>query len=274
MNKPPYILEIPADEYHQATKENKYLSSHRLHLFRRCPALYHKHAMGEIVESDTQSFIIGRATHTFILEGADVFEREYIVSDGPTNPKTGLAYGARTKAYLDWAASLDRPVISPTDFSLLEKMKAAVEGHEKARELLSAGFAESVVRTEWEGEPIQTRMDWFDPERGILVDLKTCQDLDRFKYDVRDFGYPYQLAFYERALVLAGYDRPVECWIIAVEKREPYRVGVFNVVVTTIDDANFANTPNLIGNEWVIRELKDCREKDFWPTRWEGFGYI
>jgi hypothetical protein len=56
MNKPNYLLDIPADEYHAATKENQYTTSHRLNLFRRCPALYYKHITGEIVEGDTAAF--------------------------------------------------------------------------------------------------------------------------------------------------------------------------------------------------------------------------
>lgn len=280
--KPSYLLDIPAEEYHDATKRNEYTTSHRLHLFRRCPALYHKHITGEIVEADTAAFILGRATHTLVVEGAEKFEREYLVSDGPTNPKTGKPYGSTTKAFLDWAADQPLPVISGADHEVMLKMANAVRAHEMAASLLSRGFAEQTVRTTWNGENVQARFDWYDPERNLLVDLKTCADLDRFTYDVRDFGYVPQLSFYKRCLELAaGWDdgkAPTEftAWLIAVEKREPYRVGVFQVCAATLDDGNFAGPGAKygVGNDPLIAELQACRRDDIWPTRFEGFGLI
>ena len=32
MNRPEWLIDIPADEYHAATKRNEYTTSHRLHL--------------------------------------------------------------------------------------------------------------------------------------------------------------------------------------------------------------------------------------------------
>ena len=42
MERPQWLLEMPADEYHAATKRNEFTTSHRLNLFRKCPALYKK----------------------------------------------------------------------------------------------------------------------------------------------------------------------------------------------------------------------------------------
>lgn len=276
MNRPAYLLDVQADEYHRATKELKFLSSHRLNLFRRCPALYIKHANGEIVEKDTDAFIVGRATHTLVIEGPDKFDAEYTVTDGPINPKTNAPYGKTTKAYLDWAAAQSRPVISSDDHALMMKMRDAVFAHDKAAELFAAGFAETTIRGEWNGVPTQIRPDWYDPERNILVDLKTCADVDRFQYDVRDFGYVWQLAFYGHEIAAKREDHKTpECWLVAVEKREPFRVAVLHVLPYTIGEANEAPVTKFgPGNEIVLEELKTCRAANKWPTRYEGFGEI
>ena len=283
MKTPSYILSIPAEDYHAATKRNEYTTSHRLHLFRRCPALYHKHITGAIVDEDTQAFMLGRATHTLVLEGSEKFETEYHVSDGPTNPKTGKPYTATSQAWKDWAASQTREIVPTADFATMQAMAEAVRAHDKARELLADGIAEATVRTAWNGEPIQARLDWFNPELNLIVDLKTCNDLDRFTFDVRDFGYVNQLAFYAHAVDLARADvgedidqKTPECWIVAVEKREPFRVGVFQIAAATIDDGNFApgGTKYGPGNDLMLEELKECRAVDIWPTRYEGFGII
>ena len=276
MNRPEYLLDIPAEEYHAATKENQYTTSHRLNLFRRCPALYHKHITGEIVEGDTAAFQMGRAVHVLTIEGADKFAAEYLVADGPTNPKTGKPYGRETKAFKDWAELQTRPVIGGDDHAIMLKLSNAVHAHPIAADILSAGFAEATVRAVWDGEPVQARLDWFDPERGIIADLKTCTDVDRFPFDIRDFGYVTQLAFYRRVLELAGYHGPrIRAYLIAVEKKEPYRVAVAEISELTLNDGNVAEAGKYgAGNDTVMRELLECRAADRWPTRYEELLHI
>ena len=275
MNKPPYLLEIPAEEYHAATKENKYTTSHRLNLFRRCPALYHKHITGEIVEGDTAAFQMGRAVHVLTLE-PDNFDKEYLVADGPINPKTGNPYGRETKAFKEWADVQTLPVIGTEEHALMKKLADAVHAHEIAADILKAGIAEATVRAVWDGEPVQARLDWIDPERGIIADLKTCADVDRFPFDVRDFGYVTQLAFYKRVLELAGYDGPaLRAYLIAVEKREPFRVAVGESYPMTLEDGNIAEASKYgVGNNLVMSELLTCRAKNEWPTRYEKLMHL
>ena len=276
MTRPTWLIDISADEYHAATKRNEFTTSHRLNLFRRCPALYKKTIDGKIVEGDTASFMLGRATHTLVLEGEDACGSQYLVSDGPTNEKTGKPYGKATKAYAEWAEAQSMPVISTEDNALMCEMSVAVHAHPVAADLIKSGFAEGTIRSTWNGEPVQARLDWYDPERNILVDLKTCSDADRFRFDVRDFGYVEQMAFYANMLTLAGAPLP-ETYLIAVEKKEPFRVVVVNVVEMTLNDAN----RNHLGSEkWrddndaMIEELKHCRETGVWPTRYEKVVHI
>lgn len=272
MDKPTFIIDIPADEYHKATKDGRYVTSHRLATFRRCPAEYKKVIDGVIVQGDTQSFIVGRATHTLVLEGAEKFAKEYLVSNGPINPKTNEPYGAMTKAYKEWAEAQKSQVIRTDEHDVMAKMAEAVRKHTVAAGLLADGFAEGTVRTMWDGVPVQARMDWFNPATGDLVDLKTCNDIDRFRFDIRDFGYCYQLAFYRKVLELAGYDAPVKCWIVAVEKKEPFRVAVINISDSTISDMNEAHMGSETwrdDNKAMIAELKTYRRTDTWPTRYE-----
>lgn len=274
MDRPSYLLDIPADEYHAATKANVYTTSHRLQLFRRCPALYKKTIDGEIVEGDTAAFALGRATHTYIIEGADAFNAENLVSDGPTNEKTGKPFGKTTQAYQKWAAEQSKPVIGTEDAALIEKMSAAVHAHPLAADLLASGFAEGTVRTDWDGEPVQARMDWFDPERKILLDLKTCADVDRFEWDIRDYGYVAQLAFYAHLVELAGGPKltSLKAYLVAVEKKEPFRVAVYFVSPSTLENAHLLHMGNEFwrnDNSAMMAELKECRATGVWPTRFE-----
>lgn len=271
MQRPEYLLDIPEEEYHAATKRNEFTTSHRLNLFRKCPALYKKTIDGEIVEGETEAFMLGRATHKFILEGKDEFFKEFDVCDGPINEKTGKPFGKDTKKYAEWAATLTKPTVTIEDFALIEKEREAVHAHPVARDLLASGIAEGTIRTTWDDEPVQCRLDWFDPERNLIVDLKTCNDVDRFRFDIRDFGYVEQKAFYAECVHIVSGRVPT-CYLIAVEKKEPYRVAVVHIGASTIDDA----IHNHMANEYLrddadamIEELKRCRETGVWPTRYE-----
>lgn len=82
----PFLIREPADVYHAAAKD--YLSSHQLADFRKCPLLYFRRRMGFVEEVDRPAYLVGRATHTLILEGRDRFDEQFVVG-GPINPTTG-----------------------------------------------------------------------------------------------------------------------------------------------------------------------------------------
>ena len=283
MDRPSWLLNIGSDEYHAATKRNEYITSHRLALFRKCPALYKKTIDGKIVEGDTAAFALGRATHTLILEGAAKYTAEYVTSDGPVNIHTGKPYGKQTVAYANWLAAQTKPVISTADFSMMQNMREAVHAHAVAADLLSFGFTEGTIRTEWSGVPVQCRIDWFDAERNLIVDLKTCNDVDRFGYDIRDFGYVFQMAFYAKCVSLARgekidvWPQIPRCYLIAAEKKEPFRVSVTEICAATLDGAIYNHMGGL---DWrddasaMLAELKQCRQANVWPTRFEKVIYI
>lgn len=259
MNTFESIIHEPAADYHAKSQRGEYLSSHMLADFRKCPALYHRKLNGEIQEVESTAFTLGRAAHTLILEGRGAFDDAYFIGE-PINPKTGDPFGKNTKAYAEWAAGQTKEVIAPKDFEFLMKLQAAVWMHPAASDLLIAGEAEGVVRAEYCGMKCQIRMDWFNPERGI-IDLKTCDDLTWFEADSRRFGYIAQLAFYRAVLRMRlGCNVPVH--IIAVEKREPFRAGVWRVSAEALDCAEQENAA-------AIARLIACRQNGVWPTGYE-----
>ncbi len=238
-----------------------HLTSHALADFRRCPLCYKQKRDGIIVQEETASFLVGRAGHTLILEGGDAFEETYAVG-GPVNPKTGKCYGRDTKAFKDWADDLGKPVITDEQYSLITSMAIAVREHPIARELLRPGdgLPERTVRVQYRGRACQGRIDWFHPRAGI-VDLKTCDDLSWFEQDARRFEYSHQLAFY-RELVRIASGQTFSVIIVAVEKKQPYRCGVW-----TVDDALLEIARG--DNEAAMGMLAACEQTDQWPTLFE-----
>lgn len=252
-----FLIRETAELYH--AQSARFLSSHKLADFRRNVPLFRKKELGLVKDEDRPAYLIGRAAHTLILEGREAYEAQYAFG-GPINPKTGAPFGSRTKAFQEWAETQGKPVLDDDQAALIENMDGAVRAHEHAAALLVEGVAEGVVRAEYCGVPCQARLDWLNPERGI-VDLKTCDNLDWLQMDARSYEYAHQMAFYRSILACAiGSLAPVH--LIAVEKREPFRAGVWRMgedVLGTVQKEN----------EAAIERLKTCRERDHWPTGYE-----
>ncbi len=254
---PDFIQHEPDKVYHSKAKEN--LSSHQLADFRKSPWLHRKKKLGLIPDSESTAFLLGRAAHSLILEGRDAFEDGFVVG-GTINPKTGNAYGPTSKAYAKWLKEQGKPGITMDQLALIESMAGGVAMNDAALELLATGVAEGVIRTGYQDLPCQSRMDWFSPTKG-LVDLKTCEDLTWFESDARRYGYIHQMAFYRALLQEVTGDRsPVH--IIAVEKREPYRCGVWRIGEDILGIAQK-------DNEAAITRLKCCINSDIWPSGYE-----
>jgi len=246
-----------AEVYHEKAKE--YFSSHQLINFMRCPLLYQRQRAGLVEEKETTAYFIGRAAHARILEGLDVYEREFAIG-GPVNPATGKPFGATTKKFLEWQEAQKKPVIPFDKAELIDAMNVGVRQNPYACQLLAQGRAEGVVRAMYRDLSCQIRIDWTHPEFGI-VDLKTCDDLVWFESDARRFGYHHQLAFYQNVLgQVIGQLVPV--YIIAVEKKEPYRCGVWQLPSETLQFARGEI-------EAAIERFKVAKAEDRWITGYE-----
>jgi hypothetical protein len=257
LEKYDFIISEPSEEYH--AKRSQFLSSHALADFRRCPEFFHKKETGEITDEDRPAYVIGRATHTLTLEGIEKFNSEYTVGE-PINEKTGKSYGKSTLAYQNWLEAQEKAVIAPKDFDFIKRLQIAVWLHNGAVELLQDGVAEGVVRTSYCEMPCQIRMDFFNPVSGI-IDLKTCDNLDFFEFDARRYQYVHQAAFY-RAVLREASGKNYPFHLIAVEKHEPFRCGIWQISDEALDVVEAENKA-------AIERLKHCRAENLWPTGYE-----
>ena len=255
------LIREPAEVYHK--NRRKYLTSSDLRLFFKNPILYRAKHTTEEDQPDTLALVFGRAAHARILEGEDQFQLQFAWG-GPKNPKTDKEYGYGTNAWNEWAKELPLPALPTADVMTIESMAQSVESHAYAQELLQNGVAERVLRAELHGVACQARYDWINPMRGI-VDLKTTDDLDRFEGSCWRYGYRHQMAFYQEVMFNAGAcERNVELpiHIIAVEKKEPFRVGVWRVDRDALDEA-------AVENEETIKRLNWAITTGDWPTGYE-----
>lgn len=260
---------ITREEYYAASANGSRISFHALLDFYRNGKEYHRHITGEIPQPPpTRAMFIGTATHTLVLEGREKFNAEYIVADGPINAKTGAPYGKETKAFRDWLAEQTKPVVTSDEAEQIEAMNAAVHGHDIANQLLASGAAEAAVRFDWCGLPCQSMIDWINMDLGggIIADLKTCDDIDRFIWNARDARYIAQLAFY-RAAMRVETARDMDCYVIAVEKAARPRCGVYMIPTADLDEAE----------DWIMQQLnalEEARATDTWRDGYESLRYL
>lgn len=254
-----FLIRESFETYRSHSRDH--LTSHQLGDFRRCPMLYRRKKLGLIPDEDRPAFLVGRAAHALALEGRDKYQAEYTVG-GPINLRTGEPYGAGTKAFTEWAAATGKQVLTADQAALVESMAAAVRGHEIALVFLSRGVAEGVARVTYRGALCQSRVDWLSPDTGGgIVDLKTCDDLTWFEADARRYGYAHQMAFYRAVLHRAcGVEFPVH--IVAVEKKEPFRCGVWRLSDDALAVARHEN-------ESAIERLLECEKSGDFPSGYE-----
>ena len=254
---------FPEDEKAYHARSGEFMSSHQLRDFRRCPELFRRQRVGLVPRVDKPAYLVGRAAHCLIIEGRGEFDARYMTG-GPINPKTGRPYGADTKAHADWAREQTREVLAGDQMYAVERMADAVVRHAFTSRLFSGGVGEGVARADYGGVPCQVRVDYLHPSFG-LVDLKTCDTLDWFESDARKYGYIHQLAFYRSVLAASVGGIPaatIPCHLVAVEKVEPFRCGVWFVTPALLDDLELENVA-------ALDEFASCEQTGRWPTRYE-----
>lgn len=260
------LLDVPEEQYHAEGRSGRWLQSHALALFAKSPAAYDRWRRGVAGAKDEpkEAFAFGRAAHCYVLEGPEAFAERFATDEGrPVNPKTNKPFGSATKEYAAWAAGVGKEIVSAGDMATIRAMRCAVLANRNAERLLRGGRAEATVRAWYAGMNCQIRMDYVSAENGI-VDLKTCRDLDRFEWDALGYGYIHQMAFYRAVLrVATGAEAVVR--IVAVEKAEPFRCGVWCVPAWALDHAEKENEERML-------RLARCIEADAWPEpeEWEA----
>lgn len=231
------IIECSVADYDKA--RTQFMGSHMLELFRFSPRQCQWKMQGLIPPTSTPYYEFGRAFHCFALEGVTEFHARYEIAEGPINPKTGSPYGRDSKAFGTWYEEITasgKQVISGDEFSRLQMMAEALD-ETAARDLLQVGRPELTIRGQLHGVQCQSRLDFFDPDRGILVDLKTTESLSRFEKDFWKYGYDRQMAFYRGMAQGLNLGSPIQVFIIAVEKSEPHRTHCWTLTEATLGEA-------------------------------------
>ena len=240
------VNDMPAEEYHRVPA----VSSTFIKKFSVSPA------ESQIQMESSPSMVIGSGAHSLILEGADVFGKEFTIS-----PKFDLRtnIGKSDKAKFE-LANIGKTPLNEDQFNLVQGMNASVFAHPTSSLLFNGGTPEvSVFWTDdTTGMDCKARFDYLT--KGMIVDLKTAADASAggFERAIAKYSYHIQAAFYLRAAKEAGLDVGTFTFV-AVGNSEPHEVTVGEI------DVDAVSRSHLECNR-ILSLIKECRERNYWPA--------
>lgn len=139
------------------------------------------------------------------------------------------------------------------------KMVTSMRADENAGPLLRLnGRRENKLQWTSSGRDCQGTPDFFND--NVLYDVKTCRtaEPDRFIREAVSYHYHSQIAWYQEAIGVVTGITPRDCYIIAVESKEPYPVTVLKLTDRALDQGR------RIARLW-FEQLLVCEASDRWP---------
>lgn len=245
---------ISNEEYHRCCG----ISKSGLALLRKTPAHYAAKYIYGAEEPPTPAMIIGSAFHTMVLQ-EELFSDEYAVA--PVCDRRTKAGKAEYETFVGNAEG--KTVISLEDYERIQNMTSAVCKHPGAYMLLNMSTAveESFFWIdETTGTLCKCRPDLRIASKRILVDLKSCEDAspEAFARTIYNFTYHLQAGFYCDGVSQVLQEQYSTFIFIAVEKKPPYAVAVYQLDPDAID-AGKREAADL------LRLFAWCSERNEWP---------
>lgn len=254
----PGIYDIPIEEYH---KKDGHISKSTLADILDCPAVYKYWQENQKPEKNHLN--IGNCVHTLALEPELFAQRFLVLPECDRRTKEGKAIYAEALA-----GAGTKKIISKEDMVDITGMADSLRKNKKSLALLQAkGRVEASIYFEDDGLPFKCRPDYLRDD-GLIVDLKTTKSAYKpfFQKDAWSYHYDISVALTSRGYKALTGDMPQNYVFLAVESQPPYLIEAYDTF-REFDDmgVSFAK----MGDErltMAINKLKDCTERDIWPS--------
>lgn len=285
IDKPCIIRNMPIDVYHSV----KGLSNSGIKTLLDCPAkYYYKYLSGEYEPKEKPQFKIGKACHTYILEGKETFEKIYWHNPYSSAKKEDLVKILQNKFGYD--CSIKKYLVNDLIELLLDneqiERKQIELNYSELNQVISIGRAinnnkyaknafsqkgESELSIFWQDEEtgiwLKCRPDFLPYDCKLVPDYKTCASANpqTFYGDFIKYGYHIQSALYRIGIYeVTKYllDNPIEVesfFFVAQEKEPPYITQVYLPDMSIVD---FGEKSLKLG----IQKYQNCIKTGIWET--------
>lgn len=190
--------------------------------------LHYRHSL-TARHDPTDAMTLGTAVHLAVLEPTRYADEVVMWDGGVRRSKAWDAFQELNRGRLILTVSQERTAT---------EIGTAVRANRHAATILETGRAE--VTLVWTdpatGTRCKARVDWVDPVRRIVADLKTARDIEprAFGRSAHAMGYHLQLAWYAWGLLVLTGDQYAAS-IIAVESSPPCDVALYRVEGEALD---------------------------------------
>lgn len=217
---------IPNLEYHSSPELSR---STAWNLITTCPArvIHDKRNPG----SSSSALILGNGFHSATME-PKLFEEEYEIKPSQIDGKSALTKHYKEKFSEMQEDDTSKTWLSRSEWEMCSDMADSANSNPWFKRTLESGkfIIEGTGFFECEGVKCKVRPDLYDPETGVIIDLKSTQDASPrgFRSSVRKFGYDFQVAFYMEGLRRMGL-KATAFIFLAVEKKAPYLSAIYQI---------------------------------------------
>jgi hypothetical protein len=203
----------------------------------------------------------GQVFHSLLLETDEFNSRYFCLPDLDRRTVKGKEMHAELLAL-----NPGKIAVKADDFNAAHSMANSVRRNSYANKLLDG--AETELSLDWKdpttGVLCKARVDAYNKQLGILIDIKTTVDASPYGFPKKMFQYGYhrQAAWYLEAMQQNG-ERAEAFVFIAVEKTPPYLVGVYRISESTLRLSKAEN-------EKLLRLYAECERTNTWPGYTQG----
>ena len=203
MNKKEIISRLKNDEDYYGSFGKQYLSNSDIQTLLSNPLALHKD------RNMSSAFLVGGYFHTAILE-PDKLKKYKIIKSSSRN----------TKAYKE--ISDGEMCLLQDEVDRIELMLDKINSNKICVDLIRNANVEYEIPgiTELFGNKWKGKADVINHDEKVIIDLKTTNDLDSFKFSAKKYNYDSQAYIYSH---LFGY----EFMFIVIDKNT-YQIGLFD----------------------------------------------
>lgn len=211
-------MELTRANYYSQEADMAFMSCSQYQGWNECEAKELAILQGRWKDEPTEAFLVGNYFHTYFegKEANDQYCQEHFDDIFKTKTVKGDTIITGKKA----------------PFVKADEMIACLEKDEFIASLLQLkGENEKILTGELFGVPWRIRMDKYVPDGRIIIDYKTCKDIQELKWNselsakasfIDNLGYMMRAAVYsEIEKQNARRSDDPEFWIIAVSKQDP-----------------------------------------------------
>lgn len=236
-------------EYHA---NRSHLSSSTLKQLLHNPEQFHQEWIlgNKPPEQDQAKFSEGSFVHSLILEPEKI--SQYAIFPGLR--KQGAEYESFK------AANPGKTILSMPQVNRCETLARSYQSMPAATALLKTGLAEHSMTGTVLGVPVKARADWIDPDRGVLVDVKTTAlmtDIDLFRGTVEQFSYELSAALYCE-IAYQTYGKIFD-WYWLVLSKDDKQCAIYKASSDTLSKGSAMVTKAIV-------KYKQCLKTGIWSS--------